>query len=240
MRFPVWGQWDDQETWPRHRPTVLLGIRAICEEKYHPGKHPSTVASRSSLPRPKVENVDEIEFESILAGAQSGANWAWERIYTEFAGRIRGYVRRHGSSDPDDLVGEVFLQLARNIGTFSGTAANFRSWVFTVAHHRVLDDRRRRRRRPADPVAETPEPGPPVPDATAAAAIEADATDRVQVLLDQLVPAQREVLLLRIIGGLTVSEIAAAIGKNVGAVKALQRRGLAALQRIVDREGVSQ
>jgi len=183
--------------------------------------------------------VDEIEFESILPAAQSGADWAWERIYTEFAGRIRGYVRRHGASDPDDLVGEVFLQLARNIGTFSGTAANFNSWVFTVAHHRVLDDRRRRTRRPVEPVGEAPEPAPTIPDTTAEAAIDAVTTDRVQILLGQLVPAQREVLLLRIVAGLTVSEIADAIDKNVGAVKALQRRGLASLQRIMEREGVS-
>ena len=183
--------------------------------------------------------MDEFEFDSILAAAQSGAEWAWERIYTEFAGQVRGYVRRNGASDPDDAVGEVFLQLARNIGTFTGTAGNFRSWVFTVAHHRVLDDRRRRRRKPADPMAETPEPAPVSPDATSEAALDAIGTARAEELIARLVPDQRDVLLLRIVGGLTIPEIAETIGKSTGATKALQRRGIAALQRVLDDEGVS-
>lgn len=183
--------------------------------------------------------MEPFEFESVIDAARSGANWAWERIYKEYAGSVRGYVRRNGASDPDDAVGEVFLQLARNIGGFDGSAANFSSWVFTVAHHRVLDDRRRRRRRPAEPVAETPEPPPTSPDATADAVLESIGTDRVQALISRLVPDQRDVLLLRIVGGLTVTEVAAVIGKSLGATKALQRRGIAALQRILDQEGVS-
>jgi RNA polymerase sigma-70 factor (ECF subfamily) len=183
--------------------------------------------------------VDQTEFDSILRAAQSGADWAWERVYHEYAGRIRGYVRRHGATDPDDLVGDVFLQLARNIGGFEGTEANFRSWVFTVAHHRILDDRRRRTRRPAEPMAVTPEPVADEHDTTSTAALDAIGSDRVQQLIENLVPDQREVLVLRIVAGLTIPEIAAVIGKSVGAVKALQRRGLAALQRNLEQQGVS-
>ena len=182
--------------------------------------------------------VDDIEFESILTAAQSGADWAWERIYTEFAGHVRNYVRQNGASDPDDLVGEVFLQLARNIGTFSGTADNFRSWVFTVAHHRVIDDRRRRTRKPSIPVPEVDEPPPISPDPAAEAALDDVNTEEVRRLIEQLTPDQRDVLLLRIVGGLTIAEVAEVVGKREGAVKALQRRGIAALQRIVEAEGV--
>lgn len=183
--------------------------------------------------------MDQIDFDSVLPAAQAGADWAWERIYADLAGQVRGYVRRNGASDPDDLVGETFLHLARGIGTFEGTLANFRSWVFTVAHHRVLDDRRRRSRKPADPFAETPEPAPTSPDATSEAALDSVGTDRVQELIGRLVPDQRDVLLLRIVGGLTIPEIAEAVGKSVGATKALQRRGIAALERILQDEGVS-
>lgn len=183
--------------------------------------------------------MDQYEFDSVLPAAQAGADWAWERIYAELAGTVRGYVRRLGASDPDDLVGETFLHLARGIGTFDGTAANFRSWAFTIAHHRVLDDRRRRRRKPADPVPETPEPPPTSPDATSEAALDAIGTARAGELIGTLVPDQRDVLMLRIVGGLTIAEAAEAVGKSVGATKALQRRGIAALQRILDTEGVS-
>lgn len=183
--------------------------------------------------------MDDFEFESVLTGAQTGAEWAWERIHAELAGQLRAYVRRHGASDPDDAVGEVFIQLARNIGTFEGGLAAFRGWVFKIAYHRVLDDRRTRRRKPAEPTAEVPEPITTAPDATAEAALHRDSTDRIEHLIGRLVPDQRDVLLLRIVGGLTVVEVAETIGKTVGATKALQRRGIAALKRILDDEGVS-
>lgn len=182
--------------------------------------------------------MDQVEFDSVLPAAQAGAEWAWERIYNDLAGSVRAYVRRRGTAEPDDVVGEVFLHLARGIKDFTGTEANFRSWVFTVAHRRMLDDRRRLGRHPVDPVADAPEPAPSSPDATADEAFQSIDTDRVQRLIAQLVPDQRDVMLLRIVGGLTIAEVAEAVGKSVGATKALQRRALAALAKILQTEGV--
>lgn len=176
------------------------------------------------------------EFDGVISGAREGADWAWSRLYGELAGPVLGYLRRQGSRQAEDLLGEVWLQIARNIGTFEGDEAGFRSWVFTVAHHRVIDERRRRTRKPEELVADVDEPGSW--DLTAETAIDRVATDRVQEMIERLVPAQRDVLLLRIVGGLTIPEIAEALGKRVGAVKALQRRGLEALKRLVDSEGV--
>lgn len=180
----------------------------------------------------------EAEFEGVLDAARVGADWAWTRLYEDLSGQVLGYLRRQGSREAEDLLGEVWLQLARNIGTFEGDEPGFRSWVFTVAHHRLIDQRRRSARRPEEPALEREEPGDGV-DGTSEEALAQIATDRVQALIERLVPAQRDVLLLRIVGGLTVPEIAATLGKRTGAVKALQRRGLEALRRIIDREGVS-
>jgi DNA-directed RNA polymerase specialized sigma24 family protein len=55
----------------------------------------------------------------------------------------------------------------------------------------------------------------------------------VMAALQQLSPDQREVLLLRMFGGLTAHKVAAALGKTTGAVKALQHRGLASLARLL-------
>jgi RNA polymerase sigma-70 factor (ECF subfamily) len=63
--------------------------------------------------------------------------------------------------------------------------------------------------------------------------------ERVHELIARLAPDQREVLLLRILGGLKVSEVAEAQGKSQGAVKALQRRGLALIERTLAKEGVT-
>jgi len=186
----------------------------------------------------EVYPMQEPEFASVLAAAQVGADWAWASLYRSHAGRLLGYLRIRGATDPENLVGEVFLQLARNIGTFSGSEDNFRSWLFTIAHHRLLDERRSARRRPAEPMAEVEERPAEGDDATADSALAAIGTDRVRALIGRLAPAQQEVLLLRVVGGLTVPEIAAAINKNEGSVKALQRRGLEALRKLLVREGV--
>ena len=66
----------------------------------------------------------------------------------------RGYLRAHGAAEPEDLAGEVFLQVVRGLDRFSGAERDFRAWVFTIAHRRLVDDApprragRRRRRRP--------------------------------------------------------------------------------------------
>src|SRR5262249_8319853 len=131
-----------------------------------------------------------------------------------------------------------FLAMFRNIGTFDGTEANFRSWIFVIAHRRLQDERRRRIRRPvASSFDETMADATPAP-AAEAAALRAVATDRIGALWARLAPDQRDVLLLRIVGDLTVDQAAEVVGKSAGAVKQLQRRGLDAIRRLLDREGV--
>jgi RNA polymerase sigma-70 factor (ECF subfamily) len=177
-------------------------------------------------------------FPAVLQAARSGAEWAWTAIYRDLAPAVLGYLRSRGAAEPEDLTGEVFLQIARDLPSFDGGEAEFRSWVFVMAHHRLLDDRRYRSRRPADPA----------PDETIHArsstgdveeeALRTFATERVLSLLEAVSEDQREVLMLRIVGGLTVEEVARAVGKKPNSVKALQRRGLAAIKREISQMGV--
>jgi len=170
-------------------------------------------------------------FASVLASAKLGGQRAWTMLYNELSGPVLGYLRVQGAAEPEDLLGEVFLHIARKIGTFEGDAAGFRSWVFMVAHNRVIDERRRRGRRPVELV--TPEQLEPVEAKVdvETAAMNSVATDRVNALLSNLTPDQRAVLHLRMVGGFTIDEIATILGKPPGAVKALQRRALGALKR---------
>ncbi len=183
----------------------------------------------SPQPRP-----DE-PFSSLLTAAQAGGQWAFERLYRSLAPVVAGYLRVQGSAEPDDLTSEVFERAFSSLGGFCGGEAQFRSWIFTIAHHRLTDERRRAARRPPPVDDEVPE--------LATRDVEEEvvrrmATVRVRRLCEELVPDQRDVLLLRMLAGLTVEEIAEALGKTPGAVKALQRRGLAALRRQMEREGV--
>jgi RNA polymerase sigma-70 factor (ECF subfamily) len=180
----------------------------------------------------------EQEFADVLRAAQAGAAWAWRRLHDDLAGHVLGYIRAQGAREPEDLLAEVLLQIARNIHSFEGAEKGFRSWVFQIAHNRVIDERRRLRRNPVDPTASVAELLPAQGDVTAGEVIDSIQAERIRALILKLVPAQRDVLLLRILSGLTVPEVAAVVGKSEGAVKALQRRGLVALSRHLESEGI--
>lgn len=150
-----------------------------------------------------------------------------------------GYLRLRGAAEPDDLTSEVFLAVFRNLATFDGDEPHFRSWVFVIAHRRLQDERRWRARRP--PAHDGWPPPEHATPSTAGAEVDALAhlgTERVQAICARLAPDQADVLLLRILGDLTVDQVAEALGKTPGAVKQLQRRAFEAVQRITAREGV--
>ena len=181
-------------------------------------------------------------FEPVLAAAGQGAGWAFTRLYEWLSPAVASYARAQGASDPDDVTSEVFLAAFSTLGSFSGTEAQFRSWVFTIAHRRIIDDRRARTRRP--PPQSFQEEGTAGARGGVKASAEDDALDamgmeRIREVLDKLAPDQRDVIAMRVIADLSVEHVAAALGKQPGAVKSLQRRALASLRRQLSAEGVS-
>jgi RNA polymerase sigma-70 factor, ECF subfamily len=173
-------------------------------------------------------------FTSLLESARQGSEAAWQELYDGLAPVVLGYLRANGAPDPEDVLSEVFLQVARDIATFEGEEKGFRSWVFTIAHHRLIDARRHAARRPVELAAEPPEPGDRADDA-ADEALARIGTEEVRRVLGAISEEQRAVLLLRVIGDLSIEDVARAVGKRPGAVKALQRRGLAAVKRELGR-----
>lgn len=178
------------------------------------------------------------DFDRVLIAARGGAEWAWSLIYGDLSTPVIGYLRARGASDPDDVAGEVFLQVVRDLHAFVGDESDFRTWVFTISHHRLLDDARYRSRRPVDaaPDEELAQASPVVDPQEEA--LRAATVSKIRRLIEDLPADQQNVLLLRLFGQLTITEVAQVLGKKAGAVKALQRRGLAALDRIISREGV--
>jgi RNA polymerase sigma-70 factor, ECF subfamily len=178
------------------------------------------------------------EFEAVLSAARRGAPWAHERIFTTLAPLVTAYLQVQGASEPDDLTSDVFMAVLSHLHTFTGGEAGFRSWVFTIAHRRMLDEWRRVARRPlTEPLVDTIQPV--APDNVESAVERSFAVHEIRALCQRLAPDQREVLLLRLLAGLTVDEIAAKLGKSRGAVKALQRRAYQAIGRLLERENVS-
>lgn len=184
------------------------------------------------------------EFDEVLAAARDGAGWAAARLWRALAPSVAGYLRVQGAAEPDDLTSEVFVGVFRNLGSFAGDEERFRAWVFTIAHRRLLDERRRAARQPRHFPLPHPSAGLRGDDAAPAASAEHDAlrrlgTEGVRRVCARLPADQRDVLVLRLVGGLTTAEVAAALGRSPGAVKALQHRAVAALRRILDQEGVT-
>ncbi|HVF74878.1 MAG TPA: sigma-70 family RNA polymerase sigma factor [Acidimicrobiales bacterium] len=143
--------------------------------------------------------------------------------YRQLAPAVLGYLRAQRAPDPEDLLGEVFVQVARDLPRFSGDDAALRRWVFAIAHNRLLDARRRAERRPQ--IASTA-----VPDRAAPPAV--DNLDPTLVrALGTLTADQREVLVLRFVADLALEDVARITHRRAGAVKALQHRALEALAR---------
>lgn len=177
-------------------------------------------------------------FPEILREAKANEPWAFECLYTALARPVLGYLRSQGAPDPEDLLGDVFLGVFRGLQAFEGGEAAFRSWVFTIAHHRLVDERRRIGRRTVPTELDRLDDALAPTEGAETDALGRLGEERVRGLLNRLAPDQRDVLLLRIIGDLTLSQTADVLGKSLVAVKALQRRGLTALRRSLAAEGV--
>ena len=149
-------------------------------------------------------------------------------VYEALAPAVLGYFRSHRMRDPENLAGDVFVAVTERLGRFRGDDAALRRWVFTIAHHRRVDEIRRTGRRP-EVLTDAPS-SPPTADATP---LDPD----LVAALGRLTPEQREVVVLRFVADLPIRAVADITGRRGGAVKMLQARGLEALAAEVDRPG---
>lgn len=177
----------------------------------------------------------------LVTRAQAGDTDAFAALYREHHDRVLRFIdHRVGSRHlAEDLAQDVWVRVLGRIGAVEYQGKDIAAWLMTIARNiatdhfkaarhrytsvRTLDDLMVAREEPAaddDPEAET------------AAAIEARAAARlVGPLLAELTPEQQRVVQLRFYDGLSTVETAAAMGKNVGAVKAAQTRACASLRR---------
>lgn len=171
--------------------------------------------------------------DAVVDDARRGEAAALTAIYESIAPGILAYLRGRGSWDAEGLTQEVFTQLLPQLRKVSGGAAGVKALAFTIAHSRLVDEFRRRQRGPEMPY-----------DSELDGRKHGSAEDEVirlgfgaaTALLTSISDEQRTVILLRILGDLSLDETARIIGKSVGAVKQLQRRGLLALREQLDQQ----
>jgi RNA polymerase sigma-70 factor, ECF subfamily len=176
--------------------------------------------------------------QADLVAARQREPAAVSRVYTAYAPALyRFFMAEVGNRhEAQDLTGSVFVSVIEALPGFRGPVEALGGWLFRIARNDLYDLRRKQGRSPS--VA-------PLDDHLHEAAIAAGADDpedlaierlegsRVMAALRELSEDQREVLLLRMAAGLTAPEVAAALHKTTGAVKALQHRGLASLARVL-------
>jgi RNA polymerase sigma-70 factor (ECF subfamily) len=166
-------------------------------------------------------------FDEVLAAARTGAPWAINMLYRDINPSLLRYLEGKRASDPEDVASEVWIAAARNLSSFDGGEAGFRGWIFTIARRRIIDRGRQAARQRTEPVAHDDLDQLAAGDDTAAAGIERmSAADAIRRLTAGLPPDQTEVLLLRVVAGLDVAEVAELMGRTSGSVRVLQHRAL--------------
>jgi RNA polymerase sigma-70 factor (ECF subfamily) len=180
------------------------------------------------------------QFQGILTAAQDGGEWAVAILYRWLHPAVVGYLRARAGDEAEDLASETWIAVARGLSNFSGDESAFRSWVFTIAHRRLIDHHRATARRPRTRTLHATEgdqhEGPielPAGDDPAGEVLDAVAGDEAVRRIVALLPRdQAEIVLLRVVGGLPVEDVAAITGRRPGTVRVLQHR---ALRRLAER-----
>lgn len=175
--------------------------------------------------------------DEYVEGVRRGDPDAISAVYLELAPALRAFLRSevHHGEVADDLVEHTFLELIESHDTIRGDGRSLRTWLYRAARNNLYDWRRRAARRAdhqlKEELAATLQDRDPGPETVAS---ERDALGDIRDALEQLTPDQRDVLQLRLVAELSTAEVAELTARTVGAVKALQHRGLANLTRILE------
>src|SRR3989440_5834263 len=192
----------------------------------------------SEAPTTQKKESETARVRALVDQAQQGDREALEELYLIHFDRIYSYLHvsvgnRH---DAEDLTTQTFLKMLEKIGSFRWQSAPFSAWLFRIAHNLAMDHFRARRRWQP----EEEEPEPPAHDAEPSAELEAMRTigrESMLKLIQDLSPEQQQVLTLKFVFNLKNEEDAAILDKSQGAVKSLQHRALASLQKQIEDPG---
>ena len=156
---------------------------------------------------------------------QSHSNPAWSWFVHEFAGPVRHYAKHLGHPDPDEVAGATFEAVVKRIHSFQGNQPELRSFVFSVAHARIVDEFRRSHHHRMMTMSDVPEAfdenGQPTSTSVSAT---------MKTALTLLSPKQRQLVLLRYVDGATIREAAFRVGESEGATRVALSRSLKKLR----------
>jgi RNA polymerase sigma-70 factor (ECF subfamily) len=177
--------------------------------------------------------------EALMLAYRDGDAGAFDILYTRHKGAVYRYLRRQAQEHADELAQDVWMRVINARGGYD-VRARFTTWLYTIAHNRLMDHFRARGRDGERFVTRAPD-GEDDPDALLEAQPHPDppperllerreAAARILAALDALPDAQREAFVLQQEGGLSVEEIAQATGVNRETAKSRLRYALAKLR----------
>lgn len=194
------------------------------------------MTSEMHVVRPRPDGAD-----GIVSRAQRGDRTAIEALFQELDPDLRRYLGSAQPRDVDDLVGEVWLGVARSFATFEGDRAALRSWIFTIAQRRLIDHRRRRTFRQTEVMDLADIPSLAESGADREVIEQLGGQQAARIVRSLLPPGQADVVLLRVLGQFEVAEVAAILGRSDNWVRVTQHRGLRRLaERLRSPEEVTQ
>lgn len=174
-------------------------------------------------------------FEQLLGAAQEGGADAFAEIWRATHPMLVRYLRVKAGSDAEDLASQTWVRVMEALASFAGSEPQFRRWVVTIGRNLHLDLARGRARRPescVDDVVDLETGSHPDP---AHLVEERISTDRALRMIASLPPAQAEMVMLRVVLGMDVADVAAIVGKRPGAVRVAMHRALRTLEERLSR-----
>jgi RNA polymerase sigma-70 factor, ECF subfamily len=175
-----------------------------------------------------VETVDEAVLVTRLAAFDPDAwNAIFERYFTSIFRLAYVRTRHHGAAE--DIAAQTFAEAAHGIGRYRYRGVPFRAWLYRIARNLAADHLKAEQRQPRVSLDQTL--------ALEAPAVEPEAYVDLLAALDYLTEDQKTVVVLRLVDGYSLAEVASITGKSVGAVKQLQSRAIGTLQQRMQIEG---
>ena len=184
-------------------------------------------------------SLDALSDEALLALVARQEEEALRVLFRRYSGAFLSLARRFGldAATSEDVLQEVFLRVWHGAATFDPRRASARAWLFSLAHHAVVDELRRRRARPqaVEPFSDPEDPEEVVFDLPGPGLDEDAHLDRLRLTraLKTLPPEEAEILHLLFYQGYTHEEAAKRLGLPLGTLKTRARRALLRLLEVL-------
>ena len=232
---------------PRRVPSPGLPPRPSPRPRPTPGPAGAPVQG-GGMATVTAEAPDEVELTApdptvadLVARSQAGEPEAFGLLYDRYVDLVYRYIYyRVGSPTlAEDLVSETFLRALRRIDSFTWQGRDFAAWLVTIARNLIADHFKSGRYRLEITTEDILESGPAqTTDGPESLVLDSLTNATLLSAVKKLNPEQQECIVLRFLQGLSVNETALAMGKNDGAIKALQYRAVRALARLLPEDSV--